>query len=80
MGSIHYKRATLCFLKFLHTTSGLTGLCMSTYSLAWNIGKPWQWDHMLVVCSIAISIVSSSMKDAFLTICNEERDDLPLVV
>lgn len=64
MSCANRKKTAFCFLHFLHTTSGLIGLCMSTYSLAWNIGKPWLWDHILVVSCIATSIIAVSMKDA----------------
>lgn len=53
-----------CVINFLGISSGLFSLMMSSYSLAWNIGKPWQWQEILTVVCIATTVVCTAIKDS----------------
>jgi hypothetical protein len=34
------------------------------YSLAWNIGKPWVFQNIIMVLCMCIIVITASMKDA----------------
>lgn len=53
-----------CTLTFIQSTTSLVSLCISSYGLAYNIGKPWMWDHIVVVSCIGTTIICNSFRQS----------------
>ena len=61
------KEGVFCLLQFFGSFSSTISLCMSSYGLAHNIGKPWVWEHYIITSCILCSIIVHSIKDSLLT-------------
>jgi hypothetical protein len=59
------KTVLYCVLTFIQSTTSLLSLCISSYGLAYTIGKPWMWDHVIVVSCICATILCNAFRQSF---------------
>lgn len=59
------KPILYCILTFVQSTTSLLSLCISSYGLAYTIGKPWMWDHIIVVSCISATILCNAFRQSF---------------
>ena len=63
---LYNKHFLFCILQFFQGISSTISLCMSSYGLAYSIGKEWEWENIIIVSCIMTTIICNSIKDALI--------------
>lgn len=58
------RRILYCFLCFIQSAAALFSLALSCINLAYNIGKPWEWQSISTLVSISVTILCSAVIDS----------------
>lgn len=53
-----------CVLAFLQSTTSMVSLCVTCYNLAYNIGKPWMWNDIVVGTCITTTILCDALRQS----------------
>ncbi len=53
-----------CVLTFLQSTTSMVSLCVTCYNLAYNIGKPWMWNDIVVGTCITTTILCNALRQS----------------